>query len=494
MWSTSMRKSGSSAASAEKSSTTAGAINLLAGTDATSSLPFPVTQWLGASKCVPVCSPLRKLFQYQAGPRSSYLLISSSSNLAVCPNSGGSVRTGVVLESGAVRSTISMSPEANAETRAERVDMGPPVALEDPERIATLQPPSRTRRASCRRSCAGLRVRLRVDRVLLPARGAQVPLADHEPEQEVVDRRVDQADRQQQQRLVGDAEVQHVVDRSCREAEPMVDVQCVDERHRGSGEQRMDHVERPGDEDERELDRFRHAGQEGHQRGGAHDAEGRLLLARLRLVGDRQRSGRQREHHDREEAGHKDPRTRVTGEEASQVTVGALELPHLEPQQRVEDVVQPERDQKTIDDTEDAATDDRASGQRLTEVGQQVVEDRVQQAQRNAEHDSRERGDDRHETPPAEESEIVRQLDPVVPLPQDRSGDTDQDAAEDAVVDGLLLCALRRSPVDVRRHRGEHAVEYEVPDDRRQRRRPVGLASEPDGDTYREDDRQVVED
>ena len=32
---------------------------------------FPDTQWIGASKCVPVCSPQEKLFQYHAGPRSS---------------------------------------------------------------------------------------------------------------------------------------------------------------------------------------------------------------------------------------------------------------------------------------------------------------------------------------------------------------------------------------------------------------------------------------
>ena len=28
-------------------------------------------QWIGASKCVPVCSPQVNLFQYQAGPRPS---------------------------------------------------------------------------------------------------------------------------------------------------------------------------------------------------------------------------------------------------------------------------------------------------------------------------------------------------------------------------------------------------------------------------------------
>jgi hypothetical protein len=69
---------------------------------------------LGASKCVPVCSPVRKLFQYHAGPRSSYRLSSSSSKRAVCANWGGSAMTGVSADSGAVRSTTSMLPAASA--------------------------------------------------------------------------------------------------------------------------------------------------------------------------------------------------------------------------------------------------------------------------------------------------------------------------------------------------------------------------------------------
>jgi hypothetical protein len=32
---------------------------------------LPVIQWIGASKCVPVCSPKRSVFQYHAGPLSS---------------------------------------------------------------------------------------------------------------------------------------------------------------------------------------------------------------------------------------------------------------------------------------------------------------------------------------------------------------------------------------------------------------------------------------
>ena len=61
------------ATSALASSTTAGAMKcsgamvstLLAGWSR------PLIQWTGASKCVPVCSPQEKLFQYQPGPASS---------------------------------------------------------------------------------------------------------------------------------------------------------------------------------------------------------------------------------------------------------------------------------------------------------------------------------------------------------------------------------------------------------------------------------------
>ena len=71
-----------------------------------------MTQWIGASKCVPVCSPVEMLFQYQAGPRSSYRLISVSANGHVWPNGSGSVRIGVCADSGAVRSTTSTAPPA----------------------------------------------------------------------------------------------------------------------------------------------------------------------------------------------------------------------------------------------------------------------------------------------------------------------------------------------------------------------------------------------
>src|SRR5205814_133029 len=67
------RKSASFAASLEQSTTKAGPMKFCAGIVSTEPLgrSLPETQCTGASKCVPVCSPQEKLFQYQAGPRSS---------------------------------------------------------------------------------------------------------------------------------------------------------------------------------------------------------------------------------------------------------------------------------------------------------------------------------------------------------------------------------------------------------------------------------------
>jgi len=96
----------------------AGAISRSTGTWETSAPSLPVTQCTGASKCVPVCSPVLMSFQYQAGPRSSYRLISVSEKGAVLPNGSGSLSTGVDSDNGAVRSMTSTLASRMASVRA----------------------------------------------------------------------------------------------------------------------------------------------------------------------------------------------------------------------------------------------------------------------------------------------------------------------------------------------------------------------------------------
>ena len=66
-------KSGFRADWAEQSITQAGAMKFCASIVSVVLLgrSLPDTQWIGASKWVPVCSPQEKLFQYQAGPLAS---------------------------------------------------------------------------------------------------------------------------------------------------------------------------------------------------------------------------------------------------------------------------------------------------------------------------------------------------------------------------------------------------------------------------------------
>jgi len=106
-----------------KSSTAAGAIIWRSGNCETSAASLPVIQWIGASRCVPVCSPVVMLFQYQAGPRSSYRLISLRPNRQVWPNCGGNCKIGVSADSGAVRSMTSTAPDATADTSSRNTPM-----------------------------------------------------------------------------------------------------------------------------------------------------------------------------------------------------------------------------------------------------------------------------------------------------------------------------------------------------------------------------------
>ena len=96
--------------------------------------------------------------------------------------------------------------------------------------------------------------------------------------------------------------------------------------------------------------------------------------------------------------------------------------------------------------------------------------------------------------PPAEESEVGRQLDGVVLVEQPGGEQTDHDPREHAVVDLSLVTGL----VDLagendRRHGLEHRLHHEVTHHGGQRGRAVGLPGESDGHADGEQQRQVGE-
>ncbi|MCO5561366.1 hypothetical protein L7F22_014987 [Adiantum nelumboides] len=298
--------------------------------------------------------------------------------------------------------------------------------------------------------------------VVLPAGGAEVPATDHEAEQHVVDDGVGEPDRDQPQRPGGLAEVEDVVDRAGGEGEPVVDAERVDQRERGAGEHRVDQVQRPRHVDEGVLQRLGDAGDEGGQRDRHHDPADELALLRAGLVPDREGRGGQREHHDREEAGHEGPGGRVAGEEAVQVAAGAVEVPDDEPDDRVDDVVQPDGQQQPVDQAEDPAADDGVLPDGVAQPGQPGVEHRVDQAHDRRDHHHRHGGEDRDQPAAVEEAEEGRQRRAVEALPQQCRDQARDDAAQHPEVDrGLLALRVEHPGQQHRGQRGEHAVHHE---------------------------------
>jgi len=96
----------------------AGPTNRAAGivSQALSGRSLPETQWIGASKWVPVCSPMRIVFQYHAGPLSSYFEIRSIVTPGEAAKIGGRPITGVDGPSGCVRSTTFNVPRSSSST------------------------------------------------------------------------------------------------------------------------------------------------------------------------------------------------------------------------------------------------------------------------------------------------------------------------------------------------------------------------------------------
>src|SRR6202007_2559838 len=114
--------------------THAGPTNFLGGMRSTvlSGRSFPETQWTGASKCVPVCSPVSKAFQYQAGPRSSYRDNSQILKAGVLFHCEGSGSRGVCELKGCVRSTTRSRPWWSSSSSSVRTrDIGDSLAKLD---------------------------------------------------------------------------------------------------------------------------------------------------------------------------------------------------------------------------------------------------------------------------------------------------------------------------------------------------------------------------
>ncbi len=241
-----------------------------------------------------------------------------------------------------------------------------------PSPTATTRSPSRCSHPGAR-TRVGVTTRAAADdhvRPCCPARASDSPpagssssrpgvrrfhLPDDEPEQDVVDHRVAEPDRDQQPRVGRDVPVEDVVEEAGGEAEPVLDAEGVDQGQRRARQQRVDDVQREGDEHERELERLGDAGEEGGEGGREHDAADELLVLRAapRARSPARRPGRanimigKKPVMKAPAVGSPARKRGMSPVTASPPVVGVLA--EDEPRRVVEDVVQAERDQQPVE-------------------------------------------------------------------------------------------------------------------------------------------------
>ena len=190
------------------------------------------------------------------------------------------------------------------QTRDAGIDAGQVVGAADGADIATRQ---RFGRALAVVGCVDVNVvavRFVARHRQLAARRHQVELLNREAEYHIVERKEDDALRDQhppvgRQRV---AARQHHIHQTGAKAEAGDPVHAGGDKYRDAGQHRVDDVKHRRDEHKGELQRLGNAGEEGREGRGQHDAADFNAVFRSRAVIDRQRRARQAEHHDREEA------------------------------------------------------------------------------------------------------------------------------------------------------------------------------------------------
>ncbi len=157
-------------------------------------------------------------------------------------------------------------------------------------------------------------------------------------------------------------------------------------------------------------------------------------------------------------------------------------------------MVQPNGNQHPVGETVDERAERAGTPDEPAQPGQTGVEERVEVAHRERDHQTGQRYDDRDEPAAAEESEIRRKFDGVVAVEQPGGQQAHHDAPEHAVVD-LRRIAGRASLAGEhdRRHGLEDRIHHQVTDHSRERGGTVGLAGEADRHTDGEQQRQVGE-
>ncbi|MNG97461.1 hypothetical protein D3C79_565740 [compost metagenome] len=186
--------------------------------------------------------------------------------------------------------------------------------------------------------------------------------------------------------------------------------------YRNTGQYRVDHIQHWSHEHEGEFQRFGDPGKEGGKSARHHDTQHFGFVFRTRAVVDRQRRTRQTEHHDGEEARlvtAGDADNRFTGFDrllAAEEVRDIVNAGHVEPEYRVQRMVQTDRDQQTVEECIDTCAGRAQLLNVFTEVNQATEDHRPDIHQDEGHQDHQEGDQDRHQTAAAEERQRFRQL------------------------------------------------------------------------------------
>ena len=362
--------------------------------------------------------------------------------------------------------------------------------------------------------------------ITLTARGLQIPLQDEETEHEEVKSKVHCQDRKQHHpvglRLTGQDAVQDQVDQTIGEGGADADLKRVADCKCQARETYMDREQHRSQEQERELDRLGDAGQEGSQGDGEQQGSDDLLLFRTGTGIHGQSCAGKSAHHEgvltgQETAGvhgelHGVRRSELREEDVLSAHDGiAVDDSRAAdtslPEGHVEDMVQTEGDQGTLDAAVDEGSEQTRSLDDAAQSEDHVLDDGPHDIEDSAGHNTEDHADDRDETCAREEGQRIRKLGLIELIAELRGAETGDDTAEHTHLqrldakhgsDGALFhvrshCAVHDGSVNGKK-RVDGGQHDQVEDRGTKDRDTLFLLGHAQGDRQREHKRQVSED
>src|SRR6266487_206041 len=172
----------------------------------------------------------------------------------------------------------------------------------------------------------------------------------------------------------------------------------------------MNNKERRRNEDKSEFNGFRDPCQERGKSRREQDTSS--YFGNTSLANHSQACRGQPEHHNGEEASHKVSRSGISGEVTCQITMykpmGSSKVPQLQPDIRIEHMVQTNGDEQAVQEAINARTDRAKRYNTRTQCVDRTLNWSPDQTENKPKYERNQCSNDRNEAPTAKESKIIR--------------------------------------------------------------------------------------